>query len=368
MSFYEEKKLLASTELEKTFHRITANDVLRALEKRTLSRADFLALLAPAAGDFLEEMAGPANESATRYFGRNILLYTPLYLSNYCVNQCLYCGFNVTHRINRQKLDLEEIREEALTIAQTGLQHILILTGESRQHTPVAYIREAVSLLKEYFASISLEIYPLETAEYAELIAAGADGLTIYQEVYDEDVYQKLHPQGPKQNYQFRLETPERSGQAGMRTINIGPLLGLANWRTEAFWAGMHCFYLQKKFPEVELSISLPRLRPHYGGYEPDFPVSDRELVQIILALRLFLPRVGITISTREKATLRDNLIPLGVTKMSAGSSTRVGGHTPYQEGTGQFEIADQRTVPQMQEVLAAKGYKAIFKDWHLLG
>jgi 2-iminoacetate synthase len=288
-----------------------------------------------------------------------------LYLADYFVNYCVYCGFNASNQIERRKLSLPEVELEAQEIAKTGLKHILILTGESREHSPVSYIRDCVSILRKHFSSIAIEIYPLAEDEYAELIAAGVDGLTIYQEVYDEHIYEQLHPKGPKRDYKFRLEAPERAGQAGIRTINIGPLLGLGNWPKEVFLAGVHASYLQRKFPDAEVSISFPRMRPQCGDYEPQHPVADSELVQSILALRLFLPRVGITISTRESAELRENLIPLAVTKMSAGSSTVVGGHTDSKDGVGQFEISDDRNVDEMRKVIAGHGYKPILKDWH---
>lgn len=365
MSFYDEIIKYRTIDLTEILNRFNISRVAKTIAKTELQVHDFLALLSPAAANMLEEIAQIAHRITVQNFGRTILLYTPLYLANYCVNHCIYCGFNTTNKIERRKLSMVEVELEAQAIAKTGLQHILILTGESRTHSPVSYIKECVEVLKKYFSSISIEIYPLLTEEYAELISAGVDGLTIYQEVYNEKIYNQLHPQGPKRDYQFRLAAPERAGQAGIRTINIGPLLGLADWRSEVFLAGIHAFYLQKRFPEIEISISCPRMRPHYGDFQPEFPVSDHDLVQLILALRLFLPRSGITISTRESPYLRDNLLKLGVTKISAGSSTAVGGHTDFKEGTGQFEISDQRTVAEMQAVISGQGYKPIFKDWH---
>jgi 2-iminoacetate synthase len=262
-------------------------------------------------------------------------------------------------------LSFAEVEREAQAIAKTGHKHLLILTGESRYHSPVSYIKDCVLILKKYFPSISIEIYPLTTEEYAELVAAGVDGLTIFQEVYNKAIYSRVHPKGPKRNYQFRIEAPERAGEAGIRTITIGPLLGLGNWRSEIFLAGLHAYYLQKKFPEIEIGIACPRMRPEYGGHEAEFPLSDRDLVQSILAIRLFLPRVGINISTRERAEFRDNLVKLGVTKMSAGSSTVVGGYSVDKEGVGQFEISDHRPVREVYGAICHQGYKPIFQDWH---
>ncbi len=365
MSFYDEIVNLQSVDTEAVLDSVTTSQIARVLDKPELGYEDYLALLSPAAANMMEEIAQRAHKVTIRHFGRCILLYTPLYLADFCVNYCIYCGFNSSNQIQRRKLSLPEVELEAQEIAKTGLKHILILTGESRQHSPVSYIKDCVSILRKYFSSISIEIYPLSENEYAEFIAAGVDGLTIYQEVYDEQIYGKLHPKGPKRDYPFRLEAPERAGHAGVRTINIGPLLGLGSWPREVFLAGMHAAYLQKKFPDVEVSVSFPRMRPQRGNYEPEYPVSDIQLVQSLLALRLFLPRVGITMSTRESATLRENLIPLAVTKMSAGSSTVVGGHTDSIDGIGQFEISDDRTVDQMRQVITGHGYKPILKDWH---
>jgi len=324
----------------------------------------FRSLLSASAGSSLEEMASKANELTVRHFGRVIYLYTPLYLSNYCTNQCVYCGFNVKNNLRRRTLTVAEVENEGKLIAETGLRHILVLTGESRQESPVAYIADCVSRLRRYFSSISVEIYPLEASDYETLIKAGADGLTIYQEIYDPVVYDRVHIKGPKKNYQFRLNAPERACLAGMRTVNIGVLLGLGDWRKEVFALGLHARYLQDKYPSTEINVSFPRIRPTLGGFQPEFPVRDRDMVQMILALRLFLPRVGITVSTREKAGFRDNLIRLGVTRMSAGSCTEVGGRLDGGGQDGQFDISDTRSVAEMKEAILKQGYQPVFKDW----
>ena len=368
MTFYDEMTRLSDTNFASFFDALAPSGVANALAQPQLRPQDFLALLSPQAAGSLEDIAQIAHRLTLQNFGPNILLFTPLYLGNYCVNYCVYCGFNASHNIERRRLTLAEVELEGSVIAESGLQHLLILTGEDRQRTPVSYIGDCVSVLKKYFSSISIEIYPLTKEEYAQLVAAGVDGLTIYQEVYDRKTYLDVHPSGPKRDYRFRLEAPERAGQAGIRTINIGPLLGLYDWRSEVFFAGMHAAYLQKQFPEIEVSVSLPRLRPQFGNYEPRVSVSDKDLVQGILALRLFLPRAGITISTRENAQLRDNLIRLGVTKMSAGSSTAVGGHTDAKDSIGQFDISDERSVDEMRQRITSLGYKPILKDWHYLG
>lgn len=341
----------------------TPADVREVLAKEHLQPVDYLTLLAPAAGGLLEEMAQKARSITLKNFGRVIFLFTPLYLSDFCVNRCAYCSFNAGNKFTRAKLTLEQVEEEARAIAATGMRDILILTGESRQHNPVAYIKDCVGILKQHFASVCIEVYPLDEEEYRELVAAGVDGLTMFQEVYDPRVYARYH-RGPKSNYHYRLDAPERSCRAGMRTVGVGALLGLADWRREAFFTGLHADYLQRKFWDVQVSISLPRLRPSLGGFQPEHPVDDRSFVQILLAHRLFLPRAGITISTRESPAFRDNILPLGVTKMSAGSSTRVGGYAHPDGEAPQFEISDPRSVAEIRQLLIKKCYQPVFEDW----
>lgn len=316
------------------------------------------------AEDNLEEMAQASHDLTLKFFGRTIQLYTPMYLSNYCDNQCLYCGFNSNNVIERRKLTLDEVRKEARFISSTGLKHILILTGEARIKSPLSYIKDCIKILKQYFSSICIEIYPLSEDEYAELIAIGVDGLTIYQETYDELDYKKLHLSGPKKDYRFRLDTPERAAKKGIRIINIGALLGLSDFRKEVFLLGLHAKYLQDKFPEIEIGASIPRIRPQVGDFKPEYAVNDENIAQIIIALRIFLPRIGITISTRENPDFRDNLLPLGITRMSAGSSTYVGGHTIKNNDSSQFDISDKRTVEEVKHMLVNKGYQPVFKDW----
>jgi len=367
MSFYEKYLKYKEFNFEKFFEGITESDILGIINKDRLSELDYLALLSDKAGKHLELMAVRSKQLTQQHFGNVILLYTPLYLANFCVNQCIYCSFNAANKITRKKLSLDDVEKEARIISSTGLRHILILTGESRQQSPVSYIKECVQVLKKYFRSISIEIYPLETEEYAELIESGVDGLTIYQEVYDEDTYKSIHLKGPKRDYKYRLDAPERACKASMRSVNIGALLGLHDWRSEAFFTGLHAGYLQNKYTAAEISISLPRIRPHVGQFQPKCKVSDRNMVQIMLAMRLFMPRAGIAISTRERAEFRDNLIGLGVTKMSAGSSTEVGGHTLKEKSEGQFYISDCRSVEEIKQMIYRKGYQPVFKDWQAI-
>lgn len=364
MSFYNTIELYKGFKYDEFFENLSSDDILKIIKKDKLTEYDFLALLSPKAGQLLEEMATEARKKTLQHFGKTILLYTPMYLANYCVNKCAYCSFNLENDITRRMLTIEEIDKEAKAIAATGLKHILVLTGESQKHTPVSYIIEAIRVLKRYFDSISIEIYPLTVEEYSEVIEAGLDGLTIYQEVYDSRIYDKVHLAGPKKNYLFRLDAPERACKGKIRSVNIGALLGLNDWRLEGFMTGLHAKYLQDKYPEVDVSVSLPRIRPHVGVFEEVVEVSDRSLVQIILALRLFKPNIGITVSTREKQEFRDNLIPLGVTKMSAGVSTEVGGHTTKDNDTSQFEISDKRSVEEIRKAILSAGYHPVFKDW----
>ena len=315
-------------------------------------------------------MAERAHELTVRYFGRTIGLYTPMYLSNYCQNRCVYCGFNTDVALKRKKLRLEEVEEEAACIAGTGLKHVLILTGDSRENSPVEYMIDCVKVLKKYFSSISVEVYALTECEYTGLVEAGVDGMTMYQETYDQVVYDAVHISGPKKDYQFRLDAPERAAKAGMRTINIGALLGLDDWRRDAFFTGMHAKYLQDRYGSVEIGVGIPRLCPHAGNFKSMHAVSVKGLVQIITALRIFLPRLGIALSTRESAGIRERLVPLGITRMSAGSSTRVGGHTARKDDTRdvpQFEISDEREVAGIKEMLALNGYQPVMKDWMIL-
>jgi 2-iminoacetate synthase len=364
MSFYEIYKKYEDYNIEEYINGLDEKSVLSIFNKESISECEFLALLSSKSDKYIELMAQKANKLTINHFGRVMFIYTPMYLSNYCVNQCIYCGFNVKNIISRKKLEIDEIEREAKYISKKGFRHILILTGESRKYSPVEYIKEAVKVLRNYFDSISIEIYPLNQSEYKGLIEAGVDGLTIYQEVYNESVYEQLHLSGPKKNYLFRLEAPERACEAKIRGVNIGALLGLDNWIKEAFYTGLHARYLQDKYLDTEIAISLPRIRPHVGEFQPKSFVSDKDLVKIMTAFRIFMPRAGISLSTRENASLRDNLIGLGVTRMSADSTTKVGGHSVDSESDSQFDISDNRNVEEMKDLVYKKGYQPIFKDW----
>ncbi len=366
MSFIQILNKWESFDFKGYFSKVTVEDVRKSLNKDKLSEFDFLNLLSDTALPCLEEMARKSHRLTLQYFGRTIQLYIPLYISNYCSNECAYCGFNHKNKIQRAKLSLEEVGKNALEISRTGIKHVLFLTGEAKEVTPLSYIMDAAGILKKYFASVSIEVFPMETGDYKKLKNAGIDGLTIYQEVYDREIYGRVHLAGPKRNYEYRLEAPKRGAIAGLRSVNIGPLFGLGEPVTEAFFCGLHAKYLQDSYPETEVSVSLPRLNEAEGHFKALHLLNDKKFVQFLTAFRLFLPRAGITVSTRENALFRDQILPLGVTKMSAGSSTSVGGYYPDKEiiSTPQFEVADHRSVTEIAGVIAAEGYEPLFKDW----
>ncbi|MDR1463960.1 MAG: 2-iminoacetate synthase ThiH [Oscillospiraceae bacterium] len=347
----------------------TDGDVSRALAAERRTAADFSALLSPAAEARLEELARAARTETRRWFGNAISLFTPLYIANYCENHCTYCGFGSQHKIRRGKLTLDEIRREAETIASTGLQEILVLTGECRGASGVEYIGEALRVLGAYFSVIGMEIYPLNTDEYAFLRGCGADYVSVYQETYDPALYEKVHPLGAKRCYPYRFAAQERALRGGMRGVAFGSLLGLGDFRRDAFAAGLHADFLQKKYPYAEISFSFPRLRPfqEIGGQPQkagNGDVSERRLLQVMLAYRLFLPFAGITISTRERAAFRDSVAGLAATKMSAGVSVGVGGHSEEQKGDPQFLIADGRDVAEVRAMLTARGLQPVLRDY----
>jgi 2-iminoacetate synthase len=364
MSFINEINTYDRSYIEKQAMSVRDEDLIRVLSKEQLNADDYLTLLSPAASNHLEAMAKRANEVTLKHFGRTVLLYTPIYIANHCANKCVYCSFNIENNIHRMQLNAAEIEAEAINIKKEGFQHVLLLTGEDRKSTPVSYIVEAVKILRKYFQAVSIEIYPLSEEEYRQVIEAGVSGLTIYQETYDRDRYKSLHLKGPKRHYETRLNAPEDGAKAGMRFINIGALLGLTNGIYDAFMTGLHAHYLQRKYPEVEYGVSLPRMRPHIGEFQDFTPIDDPYFVQVLLAYRLFLPSMSINISTREDGTFREHLIPLGATNMSAGVSTSVGGHIEDQGSEAQFEIADERSLSEMCQAIKAVGYQPVLQNW----
>ncbi|MEG1255008.1 2-iminoacetate synthase ThiH [Clostridium sp.] len=364
MSFYNIIEKFRDFDFSGYWENVELDDILRSINERNPTYEDLLNLLSPKAEEALEEMAVKARKLSLKHFGRTILLYTPIYIANYCVNKCAYCGYNYENSISRKKLTMEEIRLESEVVAKEGFKHIILLTGESQVHSPTDYIVDAVKVMKEYFPSITLEIQPLSEEDYRKTVEAGVDGLTVYQETYDEEIYDKVHIAGPKKNYKFRLDTPERGAKAGMRSISIGALLGLADFRKDAFFTALHGEYIRKKYPHVDITYSPPRIRPCEGGLRELNTVDDKRMVQIMLAYKIFAHQSGINISTREDSKMRKNLIPLGITKMSAGVSTEVGGHSLESKGTSQFTINDEGTVKEVKEMIMEAGFQPIFKDW----
>ncbi|NLE00996.1 MAG: 2-iminoacetate synthase ThiH [Fibrobacter sp.] len=343
---------------------VTARKVESILSRDTITEMDFLALLSDEADKYLENIAQKARLYTCRNFGKVVKIFTPMYISNLCENVCAYCSFARHHSIVRRHLSFDEICAEGQKIRETGIRHLLVLTGEAPGKASVEYIRTAVTILREYFSSVSIEVYPLTQSGYKEVIDAGADGLTIYQETYNRELYTRLHSGGPKGDYIFRIEAPDRACKEGIRAVTVGALFGLYEWRYEAFFTALHAAYLQKKYPSVEVSVSFPRLRPLVGDFTSEHILSDRQFVRILTALRLFLPSVGITVSTRESEALRNAVLPMGVTKMSAGVSTAVGGHSGN-ASTSQFEIADCRDVEKMCSDLISMGYQPVMHDWN---
>jgi len=352
----------------------TPGDVEAALGRRRRSLEDFAALVSPAAAPaYLEEMARQAHELTLKHFGRVIRLFAPLYLSNECVNVCRYCGFSHNNLITRVTLSLKEVLAEAHYLHEEGFRHILLVAGEHPKLISTDYLQECVERLHGDWPSISLEIGPLETSEYGPIVCAGAEGLVIYQESYDRAVYASMHPRGPKKNFDWRLETTERAYAAGFKRLGIGALLGLAPWRKEAVALAGHLEYLLRHCWKAQITVSIPRLCPAKGEFQVPEPVGERDLLQLVCALRLTFPEVGIVLSTRERAKLRDGLVPLGITMMSAGSHTEPGGYTGQgkivigsegKDATEQFEIADGRSSAEVATVLAGMGYEPVWKDW----
>ncbi|MDD2626331.1 MAG: 2-iminoacetate synthase ThiH [Candidatus Methanomethylophilus sp.] len=344
----------------------TAADVRRALDRDYLTPEDFGALLSPAAEPFLEKIAVKAKHLTRKHFGNAVCMFTPIYTSNYCDNRCVYCGFNHDNLITRAKLTPDEVETEMANIASTGLTEILILTGESREYSDPDYVAMCVATAAKHFSSIGLEIYPLNSNEYQRMHDLGADYVTVFQETYDPVRYAELHRGGNKRIFSYRLNTQERALQGGMRGVAFGTLLGLrADWRKDAFACGVHGYLLQRKYPYAEISYSLPRLRPCSSHEIDDNAVSERNLLQVALAYRLFMPFAGETISTRERPTFRDGVVNICVTKISAGSSVRIGGHSHVKDqGDGQFDLSDHRGVEEVRDALRGLGLQPVFNDY----
>ena len=344
----------------------TENDVLQALEHDTKTIEDFKALLSPAALPFLEEIAQQAKAETRKHFGNSINMFTPLYISNYCENYCIYCGFNCHNKIHRAKLNYEEIEKEMQAIAKTGLQEVLLLTGESKKMSDVEYIGEACKIARKYFKVVGLEVYPMNSDEYSYIQKCGADYVTVFQETYNSDKYETLHLAGHKRVFPYRLETQERALMGGMRGVGFAALLGLSDFRKDAFATGIHAYLIQRKYPHAEIAFSCPRLRPIINNDKINpKDVHEPQLLQVICAYRLFMPFASITISTRECQRFRDNIVQIAATKISAGVDVGIGGHSDGQKkGDEQFEISDGRNVKEVYDALCKNGMQPVMSDY----
>lgn len=340
------------------------SDVTKALSCDRPNLEDLAALLSPAASPYLQEMASRAAELTLNRFGKITQLYAPIYLSNYCTNRCVYCGFSADNRIKRRCLTLDEAEEEAEILHKRGFQHILLVSGEAEKAINVDYMEAIALRLRERFAAISIEIQPLSTAAYHQLFLAGITGVAVYQETYNRDLYKEVHLSGKKSDYDYRLATPARAAEAGMREVGIGSLLGLSDWRTEGLSIAHHLQWLRKQFWSTAFTVSFPRMRPAAGEFEALQPVSERELSQLIFALRLFDPDVGLLVSTREEARYRDGMIGLGPTRYSAGSCTAPGGYGAAESEGEQFSVGDQRSLEEVCAAIRRKGFDPVCKDW----
>ena len=355
------------------YSRYTARDVRAALDHETCSVEDFKALLSPAAEPFLEEMAQKARRETSKHFGNTVYLFTPLYIANYCENYCVYCGFNCYNHINRMKLSMEQIEHEMKVIADSGMEEILILTGESRAQSDVQYIGEACKLARRYFRMVGVEIYPVNTDEYRYLHQCGVDYVTVFQETYDADKYETLHLFGHKRVWPYRFDAQERALRGGMRGVAFSALLGLSDFRKDALASALHVYYLQRKYPHAEMSLSCPRLRPIINNDKINpLDVGEKQLCQILCAYRIFLPFVGITVSSRESAQFRNGIVKIAATKVSAGVSTGIGDHeSKYTgkeddaaKGDEQFEIDDDRSFASMYKDMSGEGLQPVLNDY----
>lgn len=351
-------------EIQNKLQNCKTSDVEASLNRPKKSIMDFLNLISPAAEPFLEPMAQLSNQLTQQRFGKTIQLYAPLYLSNECQNICTYCGFSMDNKIKRRTLSNAEIILEAMALKEMGINHVLLVSGEANKTVEIQYFLNAISLLKPFFSNISIEVQPLSQEEYSMLHQAGVHSVLVYQETYHEEVYKIYHPKGKKSNFNFRLETPDRIGSAGIHKIGLGVLLGLEDWRIDSFFNAVHLNYLQQRYWKTKYSVSFPRLRPAEGIIEPNFIMEDRHLLQLICAYRIWNPDLEISISTRESENFRDHIIALGATTMSAASKTNPGGYVVDPQSLEQFEISDERSMEEIKNRIKAKGYDPIMKDW----
>lgn len=398
MSFAAQLRKLPLADVLRALPNVTGDAVRESLSKEKPGWLDFANLISPAGLAWLEPFCQKSRALTQQRFGKVIRLFAPLYLSNECINRCLYCGFSRDNKIVRITLSVEEVLREANALLNEGFRNLLLVAGEHPKHISVEYLRRCLEALHPTVPGLSLEVAPMETEEYTQLVNAGAEGLVVYQETYDPEVYAQVHLAGPKRHFDWRLETPERGYAAGFRRLGIGALHGLANWRYEALCLAAHADYLLRHCWKAQITISLPRLRPHAGEFQPLTHMSDRELVQLTAALRICFPEVSLVLSTREKASLRDGLVQIGITMISAGSHTEPGGYTGISKScqntagqmpisahaadlslidsksktnaTAQFDIADTRSSQEVARRLQSMGFEPVWKDWdtHLVG
>lgn len=350
--------------LEQEIYAYTSHDVRQVLNKEKIDLKDFKALISPAAKPFIEEMAQRSHALTKKRFGNTIQMYVPMYLSNECQNICTYCGFSMTNKIPRRTLNDKEILKEVAFLKAKGYDHILLVTGEANKTVGVSYIKHAINLIRSHFSNISIEVQPLDQDEYEQLIEAGLYAVLVYQETYHKATYKIHHPKGKKSNFDYRLDTPDRLGKAGIHKIGLGALFGLEDWRVDSFYTALHLKYLQKTYWKTKYSISFPRLRPHQGEVQPKVEMTDSDLVQLICAYRLLDEDVELSMSTRESETFRNHIIKLGITSISAESKTNPGGYAVAPESLEQFEISDERDTDSIKKMIQDQGYEVIWKDW----
>lgn len=351
-------------EIVQSIYAKTERDVLKALASSKRDMEDFMSLISPAAKPYLEEMAKISRQLTKKRFGNTIQMYSPMYLSNECQNICTYCGFSLTNKIPRRTLTDSEILTEVEYIKSKGYDHILLVTGEANRTVGVDYINNALQLIRSHFSNITIEVQPLDQPEYETLIESGLYAVLVYQETYHREEYKKHHPKGKKSNFEYRLDTPDRLGKAGVHKIGLGALFGLEDWRADSFFTALHLKYLQKTYWKTKYSISFPRLRPHSGGLEPKVEMTDPDLAQLICAFRLLDEDVELSISTRESEVFRNNIVNLGITSISAESKTNPGGYAVEPESLEQFEISDERSTEEITKMLKDQGLEVVWKDW----
>jgi len=342
----------------------TEADVLQAIHTSKRTTEDFKALISPAAKPYLEQMAQMSSQITKKRFGNTMQMYAPMYLSNECQNICTYCGFSMTNKIPRRTLTDEEILREADYLKSKGYDHILLVTGEANRTVGVDYIDHAIQLIRSKFSNISIEVQPLDQNDYETLIESGLYAVLVYQETYHKEEYKKHHPKGRKSNFEYRIETPDRLGRAGIHKIGLGALFGLEDWRADSFFTALHLKYLQKTYWKTKYSISFPRLRPHSGGLEPKVEMTDADLVQLICAYRMLDEDVELSMSTRESEIFREHIVNLGITSISAESKTNPGGYVVAPQSLEQFEISDERSTEDVVIMLQNRGLEAVWKDW----